>query len=303
MHIVLGATGHVGSSVLKHLIDNDEEVLAVTHSNKHKKNLESLGAQVAVVDILDTELLTQTFLRGKSAFILNPPGDISKDSANLELETGKAIIRAIKNSNLRKLVVQSTQGAQKGKNMGDLGTLFEFEEGIRGLQIPTSITRGGFYMSNWDMQLEGAKQGLIQSIFPADFKMPMVDPSDLGKYNAQKMMKNDFRSFEITNLSGPDDYSAQNVADAFSRALGVNVKVEVIPESQWIDYYMKGGFSESSAYSYAHMSKVAFEQNFEMTGRLERGETSIDQYINWLVFSQGNEQRSEHGTSSSSFEA
>lgn len=285
MQVVLGATGHVGSAVLKKLMESGEPVLAVTHSLTHENELRGLGVEVATADINDVEMLTQTLMRGHSAFILNPPGQISADSVTEELQSAHAIIKAVANSGLQKLVLQSTQAAQPGRAIGDLGVLYELEQGLRATGLPLSVTRAGFYMSNWDHQLSHARAGKIESLFPEDFRLPMVAPEDLGEFNAAKMRRPPELQFELHAVSGPVDYCALDVAQAFAKALGHPVEVEVIPQNKWIDHFEERGFSSISAKSYAHMSEIAFYKEYQVPKHPVRGSTTIDTYIERLVLS------------------
>ena len=47
------------------------------------------------------------------------------------------------------------------------GLTADFVKGVKATAIPASVTRAGFYMSNWDLQLESARKGKVQSFFPA----------------------------------------------------------------------------------------------------------------------------------------
>ncbi len=283
MHAVLGATGHVGSSVISHLLHAGEEVLAITHSHDHVEELTLKGAKVALVDVRDSQKLAETLKGMSSVFVLNPPGDVSKDSLREESETVKSIVEALKIARPERLVVESTQGAQKGEMLGDLGVLFDLEEGIRNLGIPTSVTRAGFYMSNWDAQLESAKNGKIQSLFPADFKMPMAAPRDLGQFNAEKMLEGKNSTFDIVDFNGPTHYSANDVASAFARALNRPVQVEIVPQEKWKESFKKLGFSDISAQSYSRMSEVALNQRYDKSDQSVEGRTTLEEYVSKLV--------------------
>ncbi|MEZ0276660.1 MAG: NAD(P)H-binding protein, partial [Roseimicrobium sp.] len=55
MHIILGGTGRVGSAVVQALLEQHAPVTVVTHSPDARPELEAKGADVAVVDVLDTD--------------------------------------------------------------------------------------------------------------------------------------------------------------------------------------------------------------------------------------------------------
>lgn len=77
MHIILGGTGNVGSSVAESLLKKDEDVTVVSRDEKKIPEWERKGAKVEIVDVLETNKLREVFKKGKQAFLLNPPGDIS----------------------------------------------------------------------------------------------------------------------------------------------------------------------------------------------------------------------------------
>jgi uncharacterized protein YbjT (DUF2867 family) len=283
MHTVLGATGHVGSIVVQELLERKQSVLAVVHSEKKASEVKSWGAEVATLDIKDVLAIAKSLQRSESAFILMPPGNVKKDSVSEENESVSAIVDAVAKSGIRRVLVESTLGSQAGEGLGDLSSLHALEEGLKDLGIQVQITRAAYYMSNWDVQLVSAKKGTIQSFFPEDFKLPMVAPEDLGRFNAQKLAEPFSKSFEVYNFSGPRDYSANDVAKAFSQALRTPVQVEVIPQEKWIESFQALGFSEKSAASYSKMTKIAMNRDYSVEGTHVRGPTSLDDYISNIV--------------------
>jgi putative NADH-flavin reductase len=58
MHIVLAATGHVGSALAKALIDKGERVTLVMRNLTKAPQWQSRGAQVALVDVHDVPALS-----------------------------------------------------------------------------------------------------------------------------------------------------------------------------------------------------------------------------------------------------
>jgi uncharacterized protein YbjT (DUF2867 family) len=180
MFVILGASGHIGAKLVRALLDLKQEVLAVTHDSEKVSQLVRDGAQVAAVDLHDPESLRSALQRGTRAFLLNPPAPTSSDTDKEEHKTVDAILEALRGSSLQKVVLASTYGAQRGYEIGDLSVLFDFEQALRDQPIPVSVLRSAYYMSNWDAMLAGAKDGILHSLFPADFCLPMVAPSDVA---------------------------------------------------------------------------------------------------------------------------
>lgn len=140
MYIVLGATGNIGSELTKLLAQKEKKVIGITHNKDRIQQIEHLGARPAVVDVRDTEKLTQIFNKGQRLFLLNPPGDISKNASEQEFKTVDSIIKAIENSNLEKVVAESTYGAQVGNNIGDLGFFTIWNNLWPGYGLPPSLS-------------------------------------------------------------------------------------------------------------------------------------------------------------------
>lgn len=123
MHIILGGTGHVGSALAETLLSRGEPVTVVTRDAAHAESLRRKGAEVAEADVLDTPALRRALRSGRRAFLLNPTADTAGDADAQERRTIAAILAALEDSGLEKVVAESTSGAQPGKDIGDLGAL------------------------------------------------------------------------------------------------------------------------------------------------------------------------------------
>jgi len=283
MHIILGATGHVGSSLAQALLARNEPVTVVTRDARHAESLKTKGAHVAEVDVFDTAALHRVIAGGQRLFALNPPAPPSSDTVAKERKSMRAIVAALEGCKLEKIVCESAYGAQPGDGIGDLGVLYEMEQALRAAgAAPVSAIRAAYYMSNWDASLETAqKEGKVHSMYPPDFKLPMVAPHDLGEF-AARLMLGAVEASGTHHVEGPARYSPGDVARAFSQALGRPVEVAVTPPGHWEQAYRALGFSEAAAKSYAAMTRITLE-NKEEPEKPERGATSLGEYITALV--------------------
>lgn len=287
MYAILGSTGHVGSAVVDALLRAGQPVLAVTHSAEHVDGLKRKGAEVAVADVLDVDGLRAVLRRARRAFLLNPPAAVSGDTDVEERATVAAILAALDGSGLEKVVAESTMGAQPGDRLGDLNVLYELEEGLKAQPIPAAFNRAAYYMSNWDMALESArKDGVVQTMFPADFRLPMVAPRDLGQVAARRLMSG-LDDIGLRNVEGPARYSSADVAKAFADALGRPVRPVVVPRDQWEAAFKALGFSDAAAASYARMTGATLDQQHAAESETEKGPTTLEAYVAALVGSSG----------------
>lgn len=279
-HIVLGGSGHVGASLATELINLGSSVLIIGHDANKKDEWKNKGADYEVIDILDSGELQRVFKQGERLFILNPPAPPSTDTVAVETKQVNSIIHALTGVQFDKIVVASTYGAQPGDKIGDLGVLYELEQVLISKNIPLAIIRSAYYMSNWAMVLDSLKtDGILPTMYPEDFKLPMVAPEDIGKF-ASKLMTN--YTTRIHYIEGPDRYSPNEVAVAFSTALNKLVKVSSIPESQWFESLKKTGFSDKAAESMVNMTQSAMSDKYKIPEPV-KGETTLTAYINRLV--------------------
>ena len=283
MNIILGGTGHVGAATAAALLERGEAVTIVTRDAGKAQHWQDLGVTVAEADVTDSDALRTVLQTGKRAFLLNPPGDPSGDTEAAEIRSIEAILAALDGSGLEKIVAQSTYGAQPGSAIADLGTLHHFEQGLANQPIPTSIQRGAYYMSNFAMNLDAARdEGIVQSMFPADFVLPMVAPADLGEAAAMQLTQPVDKT-GLHHVEGPRRYSIAEVAEAFGEALDRPVRVVTTPREQWEEAFAAMGFSPAAAHSYAGMTSLTLDGDFPPEETVWKGMVTIEAYVGELV--------------------
>ena len=282
MHVVMGATGNVGSAVAEALLGRGEKVTVVTRRPQHAASWRDKGALVAEADVEDVSSLRAAFRRGLRAFLLNPPADPSGDTDATERRTTRNILSALEGSGLEKVVVASTYGARPGEPAGDLTTLWELEEGLRRQSIPAAINRGAYYMTNWAGLLDVARRsGVLPTMLPANFRMPMVAPGDLGQAAAGRLLS-PATDVGVRHVEGPDRYTPRQVAEAFSRVLGRSFEPGVVPRSRWFETFRSMGFSDAAASSYERMVEISIDEVFNLRAQADRGGITLDAFVDRL---------------------
>jgi uncharacterized protein YbjT (DUF2867 family) len=265
------------------LLDRKEPVTLVLHSSDKAWEWQQRGARTEVADVHDTEALHAVFRQGQRLFLLNPPAAPATDTAREERKSVASILAALNGSGLRKIVAESTYGAQPGGSVGDLGVLYELEQGLAAQPIPASLIRAAYYFSNWDTALASArKDGQVMSLFPADFALPMVAPRDIAQL-AARLLTEPLGHTGLHYIEGPARYSAADVAAAFAAALHRPVAVDAVARPQWADTLLQLGFSPAAADSLAAMTGVTLDERYAQPQNPVRGTTTLTQYIKDLV--------------------
>ena len=172
----------------------------------------------------------------------------------------------------------STYGAQPGRRIGDLGTLWRLEQGLAQQSIPAAINRGAYYMTNWDGYLDAARDsGVLPSMLPADLVLPMVAPSDLGEAAAERLLSST-DDVGVRFIEGPQRYTAEDVANAFAAALGRSVAVQQTPLELLESAFAEIGFSPAAAASYANMTRLTIT-NLDLPEEPWRGSVTSQRHI------------------------
>ena len=275
MDIVLGASGHVGGTVARRLLEQGRPVTVVLHRPEQDSEWSARGASVAVLDVHDTAALTAAFSKARRAFLLNPPASPSLDVDHEERRTVHSIIEAVRGASLEKIVVQSTYGAQDNPHCGDLGSLYTFEQGARETGVPLCVVRAAYFMSNWYGALSTARQSWVfPSLLPKALKAPMVAPQDVGEL-AARLLAAPVEETGTYSIEGPETYTPEDVATALSAVLGRDVTVDEIPRSQWLEFYRSHGFCPEAAQSYATMTGIFVDGRYDRPRTPLRGATDL----------------------------
>lgn len=280
MFIVLGATGHIGSELVRALDAAGKKVIAVVRHVGKADSIRTANVEPVVLDAEDTARLHDLLQRGRRAFLLTPPADPGGDTDAAETATARAITDALHGSRLEKIVVASTYGAQPGQGIGDLSVLYDFERLAEASGIPTAINRAAYYYTNLDMVLGSARKGVVQTPFPGDMSLPMVSPVDIAKAAASRLLSGP-NDVGIRYIEGPQRYTFEDVATAFSTVLGRPVRLEVIPRENWEESFRAAGFSREAARAYARMTTATVDGPQLPISPL-RGDVTLLDHINSL---------------------
>ena len=283
MYVVSGATGQTGSVVARTLLKKDLPVRVIVRSEEKAKPWRDLGADAAVADLRDADALTEALNGGKVLYLMNPPHEQSEDMFAETEKVIKAYKTAIENSALEKLIVLSSIGAHLPGGTGAIVTNYLIEQAFKDSAIPTTFVRAAYFMENWNSVLEPARRkGILPSFLqPLDVKIPQIAAEDIGRAAAEAMLEKS-EGLQIKELAGLQ-YSPNDVAEAFSKVLGREVRAVAIPAEQWMET-LETFASRRNAEAYCEMTEwvnsgsIAFETQNQIEGKV-----TIEDYANKVL--------------------
>lgn len=283
MYAITGITGRVGGGVAERLIAEGRKVRAVVRDAAKGEGWRRRGCEVAVAALDDQVALERAFADVEGVFFLLPPVFDPEPDFGEARRVIAAVRAALLAAGVPKLVSLSTIGAQASEtNLLTQHALQEAELGS--LPIPATFLRAAWFMENAAWDVEAARTtGVVPTFLqPTDRRIPMVATADVSLTAAQLIQENwgGKRVVELESARiSPDD-----LAHAFSRAIGRAVHMESVPRDSWETLFRDQGMRDP-------MPRIRMLDGFNegwiaFEGRPEsirRGTTGIDDVVATLL--------------------
>ena len=250
--VIFGATGRIGSALVTTLINKGIMPTAVVRDKK-KISVLPVGTEVAVADIFHADSVVEICHNADTMFILTPENPFSNDVIGDGRMMIENYLHAAQENKVSRIIALSSMGAQLPAGTGNLVISYLLEKAFTGYSGDVTCIRPNYYFSNWDMYLDTAKtEGILPTFFPSDLSLQMISPVDVAHYIADVMINGNENS--VVELSGPVDYSSNDVAEVFSKYLGREVTSIEIPVEQCEASLLKAGFTPDGAKNFALMT-------------------------------------------------
>ena len=241
MYAVMGVTGRVGGAAAASLLQSGAKVRAVLRDAAKARAWSEKGCEIAWARTEDPAALTPAFQGVEGAFV-SMPGIFDPEPGFPE---ARAVIESIRQSLERaqppKVICLSTIGADATQpNL--LNQLGLFEQALGSLPMPITFLRPTWFMDNAVFDLAAARdEGRIESFLqPLDEQYPMVAAQDVGLTAAQ-LFRETWTGHRVVELTGPAPVTPNEIAKAFSTALGKPVTARAVPRSDWEGLFRSQG--------------------------------------------------------------
>src|ERR1700736_5207524 len=162
--------------------------------------------------------------------------------------------------------------------------LGRMESALGSLLMPVAFLRAAWFMENAAWDIDSARSGLIRSYLqPLDRAVPMVSTDDVGR-TAAALLQERWEGKRVVELEGPQRVSPNAMAAAFIKALGTQVRAEVVPREQWESIFSAQGMKNPTPRIQMIEGFNAGWIDFADRGAHARtGSISIDQAITTLI--------------------
>jgi uncharacterized protein YbjT (DUF2867 family) len=216
--LITGATGNVGTEVIKSLqnIDHQLDIYAgVRNSNEDRLKLSNYKVNFSLFDFTNVETYKAAIDGCEILFLLRPP-QISEVEKYF-----KPIIDTCKENGVKHIVFLSVQGVEKSKIIPH----HKIEKLIVDSKIPYTFLRPAYFMQNFTTTLHNDLVNKKRIYLPAgNAKFTLVDVRDIGVVSATILTNISEHINKSYELTCKEKLTFSEMAKILSDILGTDIK-------------------------------------------------------------------------------
>jgi len=246
MFLVIGATGNIGSQVVKQLDAKGQKVRALVRDTKKAEGLKGKNVEIFQGDATKSESLEKALQGVDAAFVV-----LSSDEKLVETE--KKVFAAAKKTGLKHLVKLSVAGADAGSQIHFGKWHGESEKNLKESGLTHTILQPQMFMQNLFGNLDSIKrEGKFYGGYK-DGKASMIDVVDIASTAAAILTSPAKHAGKTYFLTGPQALSQKDLAEKLGKAIGKTITYVDIPSSAVVENLTKMGLPSWLAADYGKL--------------------------------------------------
>ena len=290
--LVAGATGQLGSVIVRKLLAAGAPVRALARNREKLEPLGAAGAEVAPVDLLDLKNLTDA-CRGVDQIVATANNNLGKGPTSplrVDLTAYQNLCAAARNAGVRRIVYVSFRGAAPDVRVDIFRLKWHIQDVIRRSQVPYVILQPTAFMDIWIDQLlaGGIRKNGVTTIFGDGTAVAnYVAVEDVAEFAVRILARDDVVN-EVLEIGGPSNISFNDLATLVERRLQARGKRRHLPVVllKWLPSLLKpfnevGARMVSLGYFAATCSKP-FPDWKANADRFAVAPRTVEQYLNEL---------------------
>lgn len=222
LHVITGATGHIGKRLAETLLSQGKRVRVIGRRAEKMKGFAEKGADVFVGNVESGNDMTRALEGAKAVFLMIPPNYTVEDFRAYQNTIGQAYEQALRSAGVRYVVNLSSLGAHRPDKLGPINGLYDQEQRLNKIAgVHVVHLRPAYFMENHFGSLGLIKQsGINGGALKSDLAIPQIATADIAAVAAQHLLNLDFAGQEVHDLLGPRDLTMREVTDLLGKAIG-----------------------------------------------------------------------------------
>ena len=238
--LVTGATGKIGSEVIKQVAGRGTAVRALVRDPQKAAGVEGAGVELVQGDLMKPETLDAALQGVDRLFLLSPQG-----GDPYQMESG--VVEAAQRAGVRHIVKLAVLGASPFSHVGFIRSHWQTEKQIESAGIPYTFLHPNHLMQHFVAVFAPTIIGNNAFFAPMkDGKVSMVDTRDIAAV-AVAALTEDGHEGRIYDITGPEALSYSEAAEQLSAGLGRHIMYMDVPAVAAKQAILGGGVPESVA--------------------------------------------------------
>ncbi|MCO8307716.1 NAD(P)H-binding protein [Streptomyces sp. RKCA744] len=196
------------------------------------------------VDQYDADAVVAATRDVDALFWVDPTTDSADPLADCARATS-AVVRAVTENRIGRVVFQSSVGAEKRHGAGEIDGLAHTETALDGTGVDVTHLRCGYFFTNLELQLDALRAGTLQVILPLDQPMAWVAPRDIAEVAAARLLSPAWSGRCVQAVHGPADLTWRQVGAILTAATGRPISVERITDDAMRAQLQRAGMPDS----------------------------------------------------------
>jgi len=232
--------GNVGHHLTRILLRAGVRPLLLTRRPDHLEPELLEHAEAVAVDIRDPGRLVAATEDSDALYWVDPPSDSGDPLADHARAT-TALVAALRENGIRRVVFQSSVGTEKRHGAGEIDALAATELALDALGVDVTHLRCGFFFSNLLFESDALRAGRLQTVLPLDLPMGWVAPRDIAEVAATTLLNPSWSGRRVQAVHGPTDLTWASVGRLLGEELGREIVVERIADQAMREQMLGAG--------------------------------------------------------------
>lgn len=253
MFAVAGVSGRTGAATAEALLKQGQKVRVLVRDEAQGEPWVRRHAEMAVVDLTDSEGLAAALKGVSGAYLLLPTNPNASDYLADRAALLSKLALGIKRSGIKNVLFLSSIGAQHPAGTGPIVSLHRAEQALTGIAPSVTFLRAASFLENWGTGLlQVIDTGELTHFGTTHLKFPQVGTHDIGVAAARALVEH-VPGTRTLELAGKENWSVEDVAEVFASLLNQPVKAVSLPIDSAKERLVMTGVPEPTAALYAEM--------------------------------------------------